>query len=592
MKKFLSTLRKWRGFRRDYAYTPLDHRNEEIRLCSINSTPDDGTVHVSVRTVRFDQCIGAYRCLSHVWGDASNKRAIRLNGKRREVNQNLYFQLRTLRRLGLGDNIWIDTLSIDQTNSSERAQQVKFMSRIFSEAREVLVCIDDAAAHRRNDVMTNSTGVQETIEGLAANSHFSELPCFSAPYGTTVQPFINFLSAAWFERSWVVQEVCRAQQATILFPWGTMPWDTLKRALVNWDHHRRHGCLPLSTSLGKDFENTCHRVSHHVQCLDATSKSLPYEQHILTPILRYSELLATDRRDKINAFIGLHTAKSPPFAPSYEISTRDMFRDFTIWLLHDLGSLLPLCLEFRAEDRSLPSWVPDFSARYQIQPDYGRMRLDFLKCYNAANSTESQFKYISPDRLILNGVLVDEIEFATDDYFTIEPIPTHIACLRFWNRFASRRCSTGPQEPGAHFDEEFSTVMLGGCIKEDGVVRIAQRADVDAWNKAILEMDMEIRNDSTDHTSVMESHVAAVLGRRLFLTKAGRLGTGPSTIKPGDAVWILAGGTAPFVLRSTPILSAWSKSPLHKLIGKCYVYGIMNGEAVPSSGLVQQCLLM
>lgn len=65
--------------------------------------------------------------------------------------------------------------------------------------------------------------------------------------------------------------------------------------------------------------------------------------------------------------------------------------------------------------------------------------------------------------------------------------------------------------------------------------------------------------------------------RRLFRTQSNYLGTGPRSLREGDEVWILHGGSVPFVLRR-------QSNGNYRLIGEAFVYGIMHGE-VQTMGL-------
>ncbi|PTB42994.1 hypothetical protein M441DRAFT_66759 [Trichoderma asperellum CBS 433.97] len=67
------------------------------------------------------------------------------------------------------------------------------------------------------------------------------------------------------------------------------------------------------------------------------------------------------------------------------------------------------------------------------------------------------------------------------------------------------------------------------------------------------------------------------LGRRFFITKKGYFGLGPQKLKPGDRIAVLFGSGVPFVLRKCPAITgrrAW------RIIGECYVHGIMQGEVI------------
>lgn len=62
--------------------------------------------------------------------------------------------------------------------------------------------------------------------------------------------------------------------------------------------------------------------------------------------------------------------------------------------------------------------------------------------------------------------------------------------------------------------------------------------------------------------------------RALFVTKRGYIGLGPWNAESGDSVCVLYGGATPFLLRKAV------DSDTFTLVGECYVYGIMNGEAL------------
>jgi hypothetical protein len=66
---------------------------------------------------------------------------------------------------------------------------------------------------------------------------------------------------------------------------------------------------------------------------------------------------------------------------------------------------------------------------------------------------------------------------------------------------------------------------------------------------------------------------AAAFNRRsAFSTAQGLVGMCPLLVKPSDMVVILFGGRTPYILRKT--------SDHYRLISDCYVYGIMDGEAI------------
>ena len=64
--------------------------------------------------------------------------------------------------------------------------------------------------------------------------------------------------------------------------------------------------------------------------------------------------------------------------------------------------------------------------------------------------------------------------------------------------------------------------------------------------------------------------VISLIGRRLVTTATGYLGLAVEAVEPGDVVAFLAGCHFPVVLRSD--------GEMHKVVGECYVNGLMEGE--------------
>ncbi|GAB1317475.1 Heterokaryon incompatibility protein [Madurella fahalii] len=62
--------------------------------------------------------------------------------------------------------------------------------------------------------------------------------------------------------------------------------------------------------------------------------------------------------------------------------------------------------------------------------------------------------------------------------------------------------------------------------------------------------------------------------RRLLVTKRGYIGLAPWNAVIGDVVAVLHGGRTPFLLRPRPVPGTYL------LVGECFVYGIMSGEAL------------
>ena len=66
----------------------------------------------------------------------------------------------------------------------------------------------------------------------------------------------------------------------------------------------------------------------------------------------------------------------------------------------------------------------------------------------------------------------------------------------------------------------------------------------------------------------------ACFNRQLAITNGKLLGLVPETCVAGDEIFVLYGGQVLFILRP------WRGS--YKLVGECYIHGIMDGQALRS----------
>lgn len=96
-------------------------------------------------------------------------------------------------------------------------------------------------------------------------------------------------------------------------------------------------------------------------------------------------------------------------------------------------------------------------------------------------------------------------------------------------------------------------------------------APLPAWTDDLPEIEMWKK---TREATVFETGISIMKhGRRAGGTKAGRLAWVPDRAEVGDAICILSGWRAPFVLRRAGG-DSWN------LLGEAYVEGIMEGEAL------------
>lgn len=98
-------------------------------------------------------------------------------------------------------------------------------------------------------------------------------------------------------------------------------------------------------------------------------------------------------------------------------------------------------------------------------------------------------------------------------------------------------------------------------------------SQLSTWSQLLLPEGIEAAVDEAKGGKMHDFFDVMHMGAsRLFVTKSGILGKGPSTLQTGDICCILFGNCFPFILR--PVRS-W-----YKVIGEAYICDVMQGEAV------------
>ncbi|PTB41087.1 hypothetical protein M441DRAFT_58525 [Trichoderma asperellum CBS 433.97] len=239
--------------------------------------------------------------LSYAWGGSTLSEKIYSTVGSLEVTTNCAAALRDLRYKFHDRVLWIDAICIDQSNILEKNKQIPLMSKIYSEARQVVVHL---GAETRPNVDLffeflqqngSSTGRQVTQVGISA-----------------------FLSRPWFSRVWVLQEVAVARK--ILVMWG-------------------------STELRWEFLSTARLSTLGLMPVDETGKIPPVlqlSQGIKKPLKDFPSLIhtarscaSTDPRDKIYALLGLLSDQVVhKMIPDYNKPVKDLYIEVTMHIIN------------------------------------------------------------------------------------------------------------------------------------------------------------------------------------------------------------------------------------------------------------------
>ena len=123
-----------------FQYTPLPDPSTHIRLLSILEGAYDQRVVCELTTWELDT-VPPYYAISYTWGDSHAVATINVNGKETEVRQNCEFVLRQSFASQSSQYYWCDAICINQTDVSEKNQQVAMFGKLYEKAEHVLVCV-------------------------------------------------------------------------------------------------------------------------------------------------------------------------------------------------------------------------------------------------------------------------------------------------------------------------------------------------------------------------------------------------------------------------------------------------------------------
>lgn len=162
----------------------------------------------------------AYRALSYVWGDLEMSRQIKCDDLLLPIRENLYAALLELRSKTNIVLLWVDAISIDQSNIQERSHQVKMMAQIFKLAELVYLWL----------------GVFPDDTNLAMNKKAwaNDVPQLNAFTYHEHKTWNHIVSKEWFRRTWIVQECCLAREIIVLYGHHSISWAWL----VSFARHR------------------------------------------------------------------------------------------------------------------------------------------------------------------------------------------------------------------------------------------------------------------------------------------------------------------------------------------------------------------
>ncbi|KAF2195633.1 hypothetical protein K469DRAFT_699217 [Zopfia rhizophila CBS 207.26] len=445
----------------------------------------------------------------------------------------------------------------------------------------------------------------------------------------------RLMSRPWWSRIWVVQETVLARNATVQYGMLSAPWTMFANAAAHYEQERHKLCLDLAGTLqGNELLN---RFSNSVLQIDNTRshhQKVAEGVTLLSLLWKFRSLEASDKRDKVFALLGLTTNWQgfTPMLPDYQIDVGITFLSTAVTTIAQSRSLSVLTGDLdaglgRKRLKGIPSWVMDWSLPC-LQPEIERV--NSLNMYDASRGSVGRVRFHELHSILeVKGTYVDDV-VTVGDISRHTQISDTLSIIREWNFLVKELESKCPQYPtGVSYHEAFWRTLLGDMVHTGHVADTSKSNDESTYRRA---MDTDFRafeawrmwsrcisRDTWGRAAtftqrdldegISSIHYAlktATASRRFFLTRDGYMGIGPKSTMPGDKLYVLKGSRVPFLVRPDSLKNCsgmrwrslvdakYDTSPgastcedvhsCHRLVGDCFAYGLMDGEAFVDPG--------
>lgn len=703
-----------------YAQYPLfsGEGRAQIRVLELEQGGWDDTIKCSLVVVDLNSLPKpGFEAISYVWGDKSEDPPQTLvDGHKLNVGVNLHTALRHFRSKTKTRTLWVDAICINQNNVKERNQQVEMMRDIYHQCERVLIWLGESKATTPQTSQMGSYEWKTDFSGssphptihdhdrerirqfVARYKRYYELP-FALRYHSRIDSdmgayclisllaqnmclnkdnfsflrheasrniflvLADIVSAPWWTRIWVIQELVFAPQAMIYYGRFIAPWDLYVRAARNYNAHRGTCCeshyqwlQPYDIRLLEAFMHAVLEIDDLRQVWQALLRggdrggdnSQIYLRHLLW---KFRRRVSSDPRDQIYALLSLVNSwggeRSVFVNYSVNVDMKTLYQITTERIINADKSLLVLAgVTAKKEGRHvLPSWVPDWTT--QPSSRFESERLERIHLFKASNGAKMELpvKIVGGSLMRLHGKCVDEVTVVSDlmtyddqnlersfDTFaswknlvTLDmPMTAKYVTGKetrmeaYWRTLCmdTVRKNTGKGAPygkgyeyqrcapdyiqkslDSWMDPELTPHLAHtresqcqDATSTDDLTREATKFTSSLGGNLVEELSSH--NEGLNYIEVDFAICSATMDRRIFGTKDGFLGLGPSDIRNGDQVYIFEGGHVPFIVRKAPnrnILGEQAEN-CFELVGDCYVHGIMDGELVPEEMSQEQAI--
>jgi hypothetical protein len=301
-------------------YHTLDLKQHEIRLIEIvpNLSPVSGRIQCRIWHAK-PGC--DYKALSYTWGPSELYRMININRRGFAVRENLWHFLNATRLRRLKCSLWIDAVSIDQDNVTERNHQVQYMGHIYSQASQVIIWLG-LATEGTNALVRHLLRSQQQrfLEAHCETRHLHEIHVSHALIDAGAQ---DLYQRDYWLRTWVIQEILLAKELVVFIGAETIAWRYVSAFLLFGESRmasKLEHVIPSSDSADVLRTTHAYRIFQQRVVFQGTMHSHP----LISLLRQFAHSQCRDTRDRVFGLLGL-AEQGEDFPVDYNMAKSDLF---------------------------------------------------------------------------------------------------------------------------------------------------------------------------------------------------------------------------------------------------------------------------
>ena len=498
-------------------------------------------------------------------------------------------------------------------NMSDLAQEEELSSRLSSLfVTDMAKPIPQLSSDYHYSVVEEYADPFSLVFEFASNKHILSLPCFEGDnkgspknlfFERMFEQFLAMSKLSWWRRTWTVQETILPPKATVTYGARQESWDLFVKAAYNFHGHCQGCCHGVYRAMQGRVFYPLHDFFQSIIVIEYARIAYHTSEYIspLAHLARFSARKTTDPRDKLYGTIGL---QPKPFRgtvynsliPDYSKDYRKLFRDFSMEVIIESGSLQSLLGKWYEREESLcPSWVRDWNVRtYQVSSSFLHLINLFWLHYMAAPKKKIIAIPIGDTLLQTRGLLCGTVSkvFSVVGSTSYENIKAQISA---WYE-------TSKEYLGDSFVEnDFWRTVMSDIVAN---VPVGAPLSKEHYRRTTPEDYRRCKAQFMPAKDFSDLENLPPVGlplkrRRFYMTAEGKMGLGPPSTSIGDEIYVLYGSNIPFIvriLRGKQIPEIKDTSVMSKtfarLVGDCYLDGSMFGEAISGPQLPEKNVIL